>query len=304
LAELSQELDIDALQKLLDAKQAQFNEYQVKLGDLRLSLKTTEHRLKTLRTEVEAQPQFLVISKAITDDALFNKTDKDGKISEELARLKLQSQEINPVYQTLINELVTTKITYGSLIPQREHLTSEITTIKKETEDLRKDLDNRKLRYATLERARDVGLKNLTASREKGLDALKLTTANELEILKVNRAYGLAQLESARKLGAEELARHRKLLTDELLREKTLAVSSLQREVENKQGTYKLLAQKAEAAQLAKTEQSKDVKLVAAAVKPTSPTKPRPFLNAALAFVFGGVSSCLFVLGRYMLMIS
>ena len=102
---------------LLSVKRKRLTGHQAQLVDLRFRLRTAQDRIKILREAIQAQPQFFIVSKAITDGALFNKVDKNGKLPEQLRGLKLESEKINPVYEKLMSDLITTKVSYDSLLP-------------------------------------------------------------------------------------------------------------------------------------------------------------------------------------------
>ena len=140
---------IDLMQAELNIEKEKLINEKRELADLEITLKTKEDSLKELQKEIEKQEKFIVVSKAITDDALWQKEGK-GKDLSDLDERKLSSEEINPTYQKLDIRIVDTKIELNTLRPKSEYLKKSIETTGKRIDELNKAINQRKLELAQL----------------------------------------------------------------------------------------------------------------------------------------------------------
>lgn len=189
----------------------------ISLNDLQLEIKETKDSLDQLKVQMQDQPQFLTVSKAITNDALWNQIGKDpsGAISKELQGLKLHSEVLNPVYQNLLQRLVDTQVKYETLGPQARHLQDQIAAQQKEIGSQNELLLTKRMELERLSRQRDTELALL--EREKNFHVGQLrrevetsqtafkTLAEKWEVAK------LAQVEQDQdvKIGARAVAPER-----------------------------------------------------------------------------------------------
>ncbi|MEJ2145217.1 MAG: Wzz/FepE/Etk N-terminal domain-containing protein [Acidobacteriota bacterium] len=169
------EWNLDVMSQQTDALEKRLTENVVALNDLQLQIKETKDSLDQLKAQIQGQPQFLTISKAITNDALWLKigTDPSGAISKELQGLKLHSEVLNPVYQTLLQRLVDTQVQYETLRPQEQHVQDQIAAQRKEI------------------RAQN----ELLLTKQMELSRLTRDRATELALLKREQAFQVGQLQ-------------------------------------------------------------------------------------------------------------
>ena len=223
---------IDLLKEELKVIENKLIDFQSELINVRFEIKTAREDLREIGAELKKQPQFLIVAKAITDDALWERVEKDstGKVLEGLDRLKLRSEVPNPVHEDLSRWLSNTRIKLETLIPKEQYLISEIQTKNGEVDSLTKLIYTKEFELDQLERERDV----------------------KLEILQ---------------------------------REKLLELLRLKRNVEKHKSTYDNLAKKSESAELAKAEESEDIKIAARAVEPGRKIGPNRKQNVMVAGV-------------------
>lgn len=93
--EFKDKYKLDLMRAELDIKKAKLNEYKKELIDLEVAFKTKEDSLKEFNKQIAKQEKFIIVSKAITDDALWQRDLKEKDISA-LNKKKLRSEEINP----------------------------------------------------------------------------------------------------------------------------------------------------------------------------------------------------------------
>lgn len=141
---------IDLMRAELDIKKRKLNYEKEELGNLESILKTKEDSLIQLKKEIEKQEKFIIISKAITDDALWQKQDK-GDLGD-LNKRKLRSEQINPIYQDLEIRIVNTEIELNTLKPKFEYLKKSIESTGKEIDKLEESINRREFELTQLSR--------------------------------------------------------------------------------------------------------------------------------------------------------
>jgi uncharacterized protein involved in exopolysaccharide biosynthesis len=204
---------------------------------------------------------------------------------EQLQKLKLESEEVNPVYERLLDALIKVRIEYESLLPKKNHLESEITKLDTEIDDLMARQAEYEVAAFALNRSREEGLTTLMNDRILGLVSLDRTRQTEYERLELER---LSQLDSLEKERADQVA--------SLKRKTALDVGALERQVTQTSKTYDLIAEKFNSAQLAKSEEESDVKIGARAVVPDGPVRSNMALNIVIALTAGILISFVLVL--------
>ncbi len=270
------------LQQEMAIKQDALSRFEKQLQDTELAIKTQGDTLEQVRQQINTQPPLLVLSKAITDEALWARlgSPSGGVLPKELDQLKLRTELVNPTYQALLNQLTQVQIEYETLVPRRQHLQAETSRLRKELEELRGRLAARTTELFALQKSREAGLHRLLKQREAGLETLKRSRETELKVLEAARKAEHAELERRRDVELAEAERLRQIETEEIYRE-----------LQTSRASHQALAQKFEAARLAKAEEGQDIHIGAFAVPPKYPVSPRPLLYAAVALVLGGMVS-------------
>ena len=72
------------------------------LSDTQLETHSVGDRLKELKKVIKEHPQFIVVSKAISDDALLEKIGSDYEVAKQLEGVKLKTEKLNSVHLILL----------------------------------------------------------------------------------------------------------------------------------------------------------------------------------------------------------
>ncbi len=169
------EWDIPVLQNHADAIKARLTANIVTLNNLQLDIKETRDTLEQLKTEIRQHPQFVVTSKAITDDALWEKIGRDVNpgTASELQNLKLRSEQLNPVYQSLVQRIADTQVQYETQVPQEQHLTEQIASQQKEIRDLNALILEKQFDLVKMNRDKETALTLLRRDRDYDVTSLR-----------------------------------------------------------------------------------------------------------------------------------
>ncbi|GAB4233722.1 MAG: Wzz/FepE/Etk N-terminal domain-containing protein [Acidobacteriota bacterium] len=196
------EWNLDVLRQQAQGLEKRLTENTMRLSDLQLEIKNTRETLTQLKEEIQQHPQFLVISKAITDDALWERIGRDfsGQTAQELEKLKLRSEQLNPVYEQLLQRLTDTQVRFDTLIPQEQYLKEEIARLEKELRQLNELILTKSLELRELERARDLELTLAKRERQFEVDQLQ----REVEKARATFSTLAEKWEAARLTQAEE----------------------------------------------------------------------------------------------------
>jgi len=143
----------------LEIKKGGLNSRREELMDLVSSLKTKKDSLKELQKEIAKQDKFIIVSKAITDDALWQKEGGENNLGD-FNKKKLRSEEINPIYQNLETRIVNTNIELNTLEPKVEYLKKSIASLEKEINELEKTINQNQFELTWLKR--QVGIYKIT----------------------------------------------------------------------------------------------------------------------------------------------
>ena len=144
---------IDLMRAELDIKKKKLNEYKNEVIDIEMSLNTQRDSLEEFKKEIEKQEKFIIVSKAITNDALWQKSEKD---LSGLDKKKLRSEEINPIYENLETEIVNTEISLNTLKQKREYLTNDIKQFQKDIDELEKTINQKEFESTQLNRQAEI----------------------------------------------------------------------------------------------------------------------------------------------------
>jgi len=239
----------------LNIQENKVTEFEDELLDTEIAIKTKKDTLTQIKKEIQSQSQYLVLSKAITDEALWDKIgNPQAGLPEELNQIKLRSELLNPIYQDLLDRLTTTQIEYDTLVPKSGHLQSELKRIRKAIDQLQALITEKEIELFALLKDRELELNNLMVERQAQLGNLERGRDSETILVE---------------------------------RERDFYVDGLTREKDAAQVTYETLAEQYESARLAKVEEEPDVKIGALAVAPERPMARRTRLNTLIALVVG-----------------
>ncbi|HXG54534.1 MAG TPA: Wzz/FepE/Etk N-terminal domain-containing protein [Vicinamibacterales bacterium] len=123
-----------------------------KRNRLSVDLKETEATVAALEQALKQTPPMIVVSKAISDDALWDSAAKNGgTFPPDLLNLRLRTQEINPVHLTLTQKAADARVRRSELLAKRPALAAQIEQSRREAMALRASLGYGTLSIANLE---------------------------------------------------------------------------------------------------------------------------------------------------------
>lgn len=151
LRDFNDKYKLDLMKTELRVKKDKLNDYRLEMIELESALKRKTTYLTELKKEIEKQEKFVVVSKAITDDALWRQVS-DTKNTSNLDKKKLRSEEVNPIYENLALRIVNTEIELNTMKPHAEDLKQWISFTEKEIADIDKTVRQKELEAVQLDR--------------------------------------------------------------------------------------------------------------------------------------------------------
>ena len=154
----NKETKLDLMKAELAKKKGMLISYKNELADAALSLKTKEDSLGEFKKQIATQEKFIVVSKAITDDALWQSADAQANRSA-INKSSLKSENINPIYQSLEARVVNTEIEINTIKSRTEYLSKAVESLIKENKELENDIIQKESDLAQLTREVDISKK-------------------------------------------------------------------------------------------------------------------------------------------------
>jgi uncharacterized protein involved in exopolysaccharide biosynthesis len=128
-------------------------ELQSERTRLAVDMKAIEATVMALEQELKQVPPVIVVSKAITDEALWDRTvSNTGRMPPDLPDARLRSQEINPVHSELTRKRAEARVRRSELAAKGPALDEQIEQVRREATSIRASLGTGALSVANLER--------------------------------------------------------------------------------------------------------------------------------------------------------
>lgn len=119
---------------------------------LSVELKEAQATVAALEQELKQVSPLIVVSKAITDEALWDSAARNsGKPPVELNDARLRTEEINLVHADLTRKVADARVKRGALLAKRPALEAQIDRSRRETAAIRASLGIGELAIANLE---------------------------------------------------------------------------------------------------------------------------------------------------------
>lgn len=118
---------------------------------LTVELKAAEATVAALEQELKAIPAVIEVTKAISDDALWDAAGRGGKPLAPVTDARLRTQQINPVHTELTQRLAESRVRRSELAARRPALDAQIEASRKEAAGARAALGSGELSIANLE---------------------------------------------------------------------------------------------------------------------------------------------------------
>jgi len=261
---------ISILEKEIADKIGRIISSEGRLTDLKVLVKGKEAELNQAENQLAKQPETFVLTKSMYDDASFNQLTSELTPKEALLlkNLRFESEELNPLYTALRSRVANLKIDLDRYQSEAIQLTENITTLRKELEEARKEYAAEELELTNLEREVQVLRNTYRTLATKGEETKiatatpalqeKATSPTNPEYLKLQTELISGQISQEELLAEKnELAINITTLRKELEEAKKeyaaeeLELTNLEREVEVLRNTYRTLATKGEEARIA-----------------------------------------------------
>lgn len=270
------EFDVELAAQEKEILSETLRERRLELSEVLHDIEAQRPVVEELRAQLDEQPQFVELSRAIEDEALWMRLSSSISAAEAraLADMKLKTQLLNPVYFDTMKSLVRMEAEYDALDGKKEYLEAEVEALSERVRALSDSLDRKTAGMEYLDRFRQLEQKNYDALSGRYNTVRDALLDDRLQIDLVGARVGQLEARVAKMTAEfnallEEVSRLR-FEGDRLATERDTVAES-----------FRMLSQKAEEARIARAQETADVKLAARAVAPEEPL-PRGRLNRAL----------------------
>ena len=263
---------------------------QIELSTDEVRLESLEESVKNTRKQLDLQDKYIVLKKAITDEALWNQINGANTTAEnlnKLSNLKLVSEEINPIYLGLVKQLVDLEVELNTLKPKivsnRQKIISVNSTVRN-LDTLLNSYENEKNRllsrlslsttYYGAVATKYIGLKN---------DMLQIQIETDQLKPKVAETYSTVTL-------LDSLVKS----IQSMVYKGEMTQNQMERTVSTYTSTFGLLSKEVEKAKLAKANEISDLKIATKAVEPQQRVWPKRTLITLTAAIAGFLLSVIF----------
>ncbi len=133
--------DATLLRGRIGQNESRMVEINAKIQSFESSLKTLNARLQQARTEIKQQPELLTLERELLSDPVIGAAiqTRDPRLND-LVGLKLQNQEVNPIYRELLQSIIAVQGDIRTLTAEREGIRQE-----QKTRNVQLEIDRRRL---------------------------------------------------------------------------------------------------------------------------------------------------------------
>jgi len=278
---------IRAFQQLL---QKRIECYQSKKADLELSILKEKTNYLQIQKQLSEQDKIIILSKSIVEDQFYKQLVEKMSESDSIAlnELKLNSEELNPLFMELQNKLGNSDLSLKNKEAESQKLNDIISFLNSRLGEIN---------LSQIEQTQDIEINILINMVDTTLLEISKVDVSSFEDeisqnLKQKLVDGIILIKS---LDAEMFQLKENIdsywerigkLKQELAQEK-LTQSRLDRDYNNNKGVYDVLSQKAEEVKIVVATESGLVKIASLAYEPKYPIKPNKKLNITTAGVLG-----------------
>jgi len=166
-------------------KTTKISSFKSRLIDIQLSLEKENAKKEQIITAMNEQEKTLKLKKSIVDDQFFQQLISNiSDANLKIANLNYISEVTNPIYYNLAQQLISTNISINSLIAEEDQLEKNINDFSVSLENLKKELVEKKLILAQLDREYSAKEK-LYNIFYKQAEEIRLTETTEEDLLKI-----------------------------------------------------------------------------------------------------------------------
>lgn len=155
LLALQARADVESKRALLESREQQLVSLQRELAETSLLLLRSKERLAQLQPELAKTSPVVTLSRAISEDALWQHlagSSNGTTRAEELMRQRLQTQETNPVYTELSRQLAEERVRVNTLVPVEGQLQKQVQDAAAAVDQTREELQAAEFEVNNLQR--------------------------------------------------------------------------------------------------------------------------------------------------------
>lgn len=163
----------------LDAKLEKMTEYKTQLSQIKIDENATKASLDTAKNLINKTPQKLVTDSSLLTNPLLSAVikEKTGISSEELASMKMSTEQINIIYVELSNIINELEIRLSNLEAQRINIEKVIQECQKEIENLQTEYAEKQQEYEILKKELDLSKEVYNAYQQKYKESMIMQSA-------------------------------------------------------------------------------------------------------------------------------
>ena len=178
-------IKIDILENGVESKATKVLDYELRLADIQLSLVKERATKEQIIAALNEQDKILKLNRSVRDDQFFHQListiTEDNFVDINLTYV---SEEINPIYYDLAQQLISTNISISSLQAEEKQLIENVNDFNLKLEVLRKELAKEKLTQSRLEREYDTAKGVYDVLSQKS-EEVKIAVATESGTVKI-----------------------------------------------------------------------------------------------------------------------
>jgi capsular polysaccharide biosynthesis protein len=165
----------------------ELNGYRAQVQTLATEIRAQQLSLATKQSALASTHQYLTTTKSITDDQTLLDVAKatSGQSVLDLARLNMTSQEINPVWQSLISDVTGLKTDIAYKISLKALYEKTIPGLESRLLDLNKRIDAENEAITSTQRSKDLLDAKFTLATTNYVSSLKYVEGNPLPPVRV-----------------------------------------------------------------------------------------------------------------------
>ena len=282
MASLAGTADVETLKKRLCSYRQMLVDKDPRLENVQAKRKSLEAALAALASQLKETDKTITVKKSLPDDVLSGKLldNPSKKDLEKLSEFTFSVEELNPEYVQLIKQTIALREELEKAISEEKHITAKIPQLE---EDVKK--------FESLLRIQEKKEADLRAYYAESKRMYESRYTDYVSWLEERNSCRIAMAELEREV-IDEQQRYDERLSklneyNSELNRKQDREEELKRELEVAKHAYSLLYEKVEEARIATAQETDDVRLVSAAIKPGRKVAPQRSLIAVFAVIIG-----------------
>jgi uncharacterized protein involved in exopolysaccharide biosynthesis len=159
----------EELKQELDSKLMQLTEFKTNITQIMIDEEATRISFERGKAMLQKTPEKLKLDKSLISDEILTGIvkDKTGAVTDEIAGLKLTSEEINEVYTDMAKNVNNLEIQLANLTAQRKATENKIADRQREIEAIQAELAEKQQQYEILNHNVDLTRQTYDAYEQK-----------------------------------------------------------------------------------------------------------------------------------------